>query len=233
MKTVPPETLQKSLAIYKGLVEVSCLINSITDYHTLLRQILSVAQRVIQAEAASLFLLDEDSSDLRLAIATRSDGGFDEPEIIVPKGKGIVGWVMERNEPLLIPDAYKDERFYAAADKQTGFLTRSILCAPLRSEGKNIGVLQVLNPLNKPAFEDIDLEGFSAYANLTATAIEKLRSLKIQREQDRVQRDLAIAADIQCVLLSGAIPAALCGVRFSAHSSPATEVGGDFYGVFC
>ncbi len=233
MKTVPPETLQKSLAIYKGLVEVSCLINSITDYHTLLRQILSVAQRVIQAEAASLFLLDEDSSDLRLAIATRSDGGFDEPEIIVPKGKGIVGWVMERNEPLLIPDAYKDERFYAAADKQTGFLTRSILCAPLRSEGKNIGVLQVLNPLNKPAFEDIDLEGFSAYANLTATAIEKLRSLEIQREQDRVQRDLAIAADIQCVLLSGAIPAALCGVRFSAHSSPATEVGGDFYGVFC
>ena len=233
MKTAPPETLQKSLAIYKGLVEVSCLINSITDYHKLLRQILSVAQRVIQAEAASLFLLDEDSGNLRLAIATRADGGFDEPDITVPRGKGIVGWVMERNEPLLIPDAYKDERFYAAADKKTGFITRSILCSPLRSEHKNIGVLQVLNPLSKPAFEDIDLEGFSAYANLTATAIDKLRSLEIQREQDRVQRDLAIAADIQCVLLSGAIPAALCGVRFTAHSSPAAEVGGDFYGVFC
>jgi len=72
MKTAPPEDLQKSLAIYKGLVEVSCLINSITDYHTLLRQILSVAQRVIQAEAASLFLLDEDSTRIAATFDSRS-----------------------------------------------------------------------------------------------------------------------------------------------------------------
>lgn len=233
MHDVTIETLRKSLEIYKGLVEVSCLINSITDYKTLLRAVLSVAQRVVKADAASLFLLEEDSGDLRLSIATRSDGGFDEPGITVPKGKGIVGWVMDRNEPLLIPDAYKDDRFYSEADKKTGFITRSILCAPLRSEGKTIGVLQVLNPLDKLAFEAVDLEGFTAYAELTATAIEKLRTLEIQQEQARVQRDLAIAADIQCVLLSGAIPAALRGVRFTAHSSPATEVGGDFYGVFC
>jgi len=233
MHDVTIETLRKSLEIYKGLVEVSCLINSITDYKTLLRAVLSVAQRVVKADAASLFLLEEDSGDLRLSIATRSDGGFDEPGITVPKGKGIVGWVMDRNEPLLIPDAYKDDRFYSEADKKTGFTTRSILCAPLRSEGKTIGVLQVLNPLDKLAFEAVDLEGFTAYAELTATAIEKLRTLEIQQEQARVQRDLAIAADIQCVLLSGAIPAALRGVRFTAHSSPATEVGGDFYGVFC
>ncbi len=233
MHDVTIETLRKSLEIYKGLVEVSCLINSITDYKTLLRAVLSVAQRVVKADAASLFLLEEDSGDLRLSIATRSDGGFDEPGITVPKGKGIAGWVMDRNEPLLIPDAYKDDRFYSEADKKTGFTTRSILCAPLRSEGKTIGVLQVLNPLDKLAFEAVDLEGFTAYAELTATAIEKLRTLEIQQEQARVQRDLAIAADIQCVLLSGAIPAALRGVRFTAHSSPATEVGGDFYGVFC
>lgn len=230
--SLPPDTLQKSLEIYKGLVEVSCLINSITDYKTLLRAVLHVAQRVIKADAASLFLLDEESGDLRLAIATRADGGFDEPGITVPKGKGIVGWVMEKNEPLLIPDAYKDDRFYAEADKKTGFITRSILCAPLRCEGKIIGVLEVLNPIDKSEFETVDLEGFSAYADLTATAIEKLRSFDIQREQARVQRDLAIAADIQCVLLSAAIPAGLRGVRFTAHSSPATEVGGDFYGVF-
>jgi sigma-B regulation protein RsbU (phosphoserine phosphatase) len=233
MQDKAQENLRKSLEIYKGLVEVSCLINSITDYKKLLRAVLTVAQRVIKADAASLFLVEEDTGDLRLAIATRTDGEFDEPGITVPKGKGIVGWVMDRNEPLLISDAYKDYRFYSEADKKTGFTTRSILCAPLRSEGKTIGVLQVLNPLDKLAFEAVDLEGFTAYAELTATAIEKLRTLEIQQEQARVQRDLAIAADIQCVLLSGAIPAALRGVRFTAHSSPATEVGGDFYGVFC
>jgi len=232
MQDTVDETLRKSLEIYKGLVEVSCLINSITDYKKLLRAVLSVAQRVIKADAASLFLVEEDTGDLRLAIATRTDGEFDEPGITVPKGKGIVGWVMDRNEPLLIPDAYKDDRFYAEADKKTGFITRSILCAPLRSEGKTIGVLQVLNPLDKLAFEALDLEGFSAYADLTATAIEKLRSFDIQRERERVQRDLAIAADIQCELLSEAIPQGLRGAKITAHSSPATEVGGDFYGVF-
>lgn len=232
MQSPPPVTLEKSLEIYKGLVEVSCLINSITDYKTLLRAVLNVAQRVVRAEAASLFMLEEDTRDLRLAIATRSDGGFDEPGITVPKGKGIVGWVMERNEPLLIADAYQDVRFYSEADKKTGFITRSILCAPLRVEGKILGVLQVLNPLDKPAFEELDLEGFIAYANLTATAIEKLRGLDLQRERERVQRDLAIAADIQSELLIGAIPEGLRGARFTARSSPATEVGGDFYGVF-
>lgn len=49
------EALQKSLAIYKGLVEVSCLINSITDHDALLRAILSVARPVMGAEAASIF----------------------------------------------------------------------------------------------------------------------------------------------------------------------------------
>ena len=122
MQDKAQENLRKSLEIYKGLVEVSCLINSITDYKKLLRAVLTVAQRVIKADAASLFLVEEDTGDLRLAIATRTDGEFDEPGITVPKGKGIVGWVMDRNEPLLISDAYKDYRFYSEADKKTGFI---------------------------------------------------------------------------------------------------------------
>ena len=171
-------SLRKSLQIYKGLVEVSGLISSITDYSELLRAILDVARRVIQAEAASLFLVDADSGNLELAIATRGESGFVEPKIFVPRGKGIAGWVFEHGESLLIPNAYADERFYKEADRQTGFVTRSIICAPLKRDDKIIGVLQVLNPRDKAAFEPEDLDGFSAYANLTATAIEKLRNLE-------------------------------------------------------
>ena len=210
------ESLRKSLQIYKGLVEVSGLINSITDYGQLLRAILDVARRVIRAEAASLFLVDPETGGLELAIATRGETGYVEPKLSVPRGKGIAGWVFEHDEPLLIPDAYQDERFFKEADKKTGFL----------------GVLQVLNPREKPAFEAEDFEGFCAYANLTATAIEKLQTLEKIRAQERVERDLAIAAEIQSELLSRAIPQDVRGATFSAHNTPAANVGGDFYGVF-
>lgn len=226
------ESLRKSLHIYKGLVEVSGLINSITDYGELLRAILDVARRVIRAEAASLFLVDPETGDLKLEIATRGETGYVEPKLSVPRGKGIAGWVFEKDEALLIPDAYADERFFKEADKKTGFVTRSIICAPLKNDSGILGVLQVLNPREKKSFEAEDLEGFCAYAHLTATAIEKLRTLEKIRAQERVERDLAIAAEIQRELLSRAIPQDVPGAVFAAHNTPAANVGGDFYGVF-
>lgn len=208
------------------------MINSITDYNQLLRAILDVARRVIRADAASLFLVDPKTGGLELSIATRGERDYIEPRLSVPRGKGIAGWVFEHDEPLLIPDAYQDARFFKEADKQTGFITRSILCAPLKNESKILGVLQVLNPRDKPAFEPEDFEGFCAYANLTATALEKLLALEKIRAQERIERDLAIASEIQKELLSRAIPQDVCGAVFSAHNIPAANVGGDFYGVF-
>jgi len=226
------ESLRKSLQVYKGLVEVSAAINSITDYGELLRAILDVARRVFLAEAASLFLVDSASGNLELAIATRGETGYVEPRLSVPRGKGIAGWVFEHGEPVVIPEAYQDDRFFKEADRMTGFMTRSILCAPLKRDSEMIGVLQILNPREKKSFSEDDLEGFCAYVNLTATAIEKLRTLERMRAQERMDRDLAIAAEIQRELLSRAIPSEVKGAFFSAHNMPATNVGGDFYGVF-
>lgn len=226
------EALRKSLHIYKGLVEVSGLINSITDYNELLRAILDVARRVILAEAGSLFLINEATDSLDLVISSREEGVFSAPKISVPRGKGIAGWVALEGKSLLIPDAYADDRFYKDADRQTGFRTRSILCAPLQHNGHIIGVLQILNPREKEAFDETDLEGFTAYANLTATAIEKLRTIERMRAQERVERDLAIASDIQKELLSRALPASVPGAAFAAYNQAASNVGGDFYNVF-
>ncbi|HEY5705505.1 MAG TPA: SpoIIE family protein phosphatase [Terrimicrobiaceae bacterium] len=226
------ESLRKSLNIYKGLVEVSVLINSITDYDELLRAILDVARRVILAEAASLFFVNRETGAMELTITSFAEGQFIEPRLSVPRGRGIAGWVASHAESLLIPNAYADSRFYKEADLQTGFRTRSILCAPLRHNGEVIGVLQILNPRDRESFDEHDLEGFTAYANLTATAIEKLRALERMRAQERVERDLAIASDIQRELLARAIPANIPGATFAAHNEAASNVGGDFYNVF-
>jgi sigma-B regulation protein RsbU (phosphoserine phosphatase) len=220
--------LSRQLALYKGLVEVSALINAITDSRELLPAILDVARRVLEVEAASLFLVTPNR-DLELACAS---GGTGMPKVplIVPRGRGISGWVLEHGEPLLVPDAYADPRFYPEADKKTGFRTRSILCVPLKRDGREIGVLQVLNPVGRRAFDAIDLGAFEAYGNLAATAIEKLRTIDRQREQDRVTQELAFAREIQASFLPQSLPQHP-HLSFASTYRPALKVGGDFFDV--
>jgi len=223
-------TLERQLQLYKGLVEVSALINGITHSSELLPSILAVARRVLGAEAASLFLVNA-AGDLELACA--SGGGAEErptPTLLVPRGRGISGWVLEHGQPLLVPDAYADPRFYQDADRQTGFLTRSILCTPLRRAGTEIGVLQVLNPVEREAFDAVDLEAFEAYGTLAATAIDKLRTIERQREQDRLAQELAFAREIQSSFLPQTLPQHP-HLSFASTYRPAQTVGGDFYDV--
>jgi phosphoserine phosphatase RsbU/P len=219
--------LQHQLELYKGLVEVSALINGITESNELLAAVLDVARRVMNAEAASLFLVNADHN-LELAVATNTDPPTQR--IIVPRGKGIAGWVLENGKSLLVPDAYADPRFYREADKQTGFRTRSILCIPLLRTGKEVGVLQVLNPVARDAFDASDLSAFEAYGNMVATAIEKLRAIERQQEQKRLQQEFAFARDIQNSFLPQQLPRQ-AGLSFAAHYRPARHVGGDFYDV--
>src|SRR5581483_1639272 len=222
------EQLRRSLDRYKGLVEVSALITSITDSDELLSAILDVARRGMNAEASSLFIAENDGA-LRLVIARNAGRDIKTP-IIVPRGHGISGWVYENTKTLLVPDAYRDPRFYADADRQSGFTTRSILCAPLVSGERKIGVLQVLNPTDKLAFDEGDLDAFSAYAQLAATAIEKLQTIQRQREQERVAQELSLAHEIQNSFLPQTLPQ-LENVCFAATYRPASNVGGDFYDV--
>src|SRR5262249_49286776 len=160
------QQLQRELGVYRGLVEVSALINGITESEELLPAVLDVARRVMNAEAASLFLLTPDGN-LQLAVASSDAGSKDvQPHrILVPRGRGISGWVLEHGQPLLVPNAYEDPRFYREADKATGFHTRSVLCVPLVRNAKEIGVLQVLNPVGRDTFDQADLAAFSAYGN--------------------------------------------------------------------
>jgi phosphoserine phosphatase RsbU/P len=232
---MPPDviTLERQLKVYKGLVEVSALINGITDSSELLPAILEVARRVMEVEAASLFLVTP-SGDLELACANGNATGATAGElpnkIIVPRGRGISGWVLEHGQSLLVPDAYADDRFYKDADRQTGFRTRSILCVPLKGSGTEIGVLQVLNPVGREAFDQTDLDAFEAYGNLAATAIDKLRTIERESEQQRIAQEFAFAREIQSSFLPQTLPHHP-HISFASAYRPALNVGGDFYDV--
>ena len=230
--TAEIEELQRLNKLYRGVVEVSALINSITEFDELLSAILDVAGRVMRAEASSLYLIDEETGDLELTIARgpAGDSLSGPARIKIPRGHGISGWVREHRQSALVTDAYKDPRFYAELDRSSGFITRSLLCIPLFQSNVEIGVLQVLNPIDKAHFDAIDLEAFEAYGSMVATAIIKMRAIERDRKRRLLEKDLELATEIQHSFLPDVLPANE-SLEFAVRYRPAREIAGDFYDV--
>lgn len=231
-ESTPPEEL---LALYKGLVEVSTLINAITDYHELLTAIMDVARRVMRAENSALILWNERLEELELVVARGVGGEVKTAHQTVPRRGSIAGWVFEHGTSARISDAYADPRFYAGVDRRTGLRTRSILCVPLPRHRRDhrLGVLQVINAVGegRPAFTPADQEALEAFANLAATAIEKLRFIRDQGQRARFEQELTIATEIQQSFLPASLPDRP-DMTFAARYRPALAVGGDFYDFF-
>lgn len=229
----PAGRLVQELSLYKGLVEVSALINAITDYEELLTAVMDIARRVMGAEGSALILKNERTGELEIVVARTPAGELLNAHQVIPTGRGIAGWVFEHAQNLLVPDAYADDRFFQDVDKKTGYRTRSILAVPLRRGSAVIGVLEVLNCLQpgKLEFDRADLEALEVYAHVAATAIEKLRFMDGERRRAQWERELSIATEIQQNFLPRTLPRR-DDVCFAAHYRPAREVGGDFYDLY-
>ena len=123
-----------------SLLEVSKALGAEARLDSLLGVIVNKATEVMEAERSSIFIYDEASESLCLRVSEDLAQG----QIRIPLGVGIAGHVAETREPLNVPDAYADPRFSPKFDRDTGFQTRSILCAPaLTNAGRLIGVRSV------------------------------------------------------------------------------------------
>jgi signal transduction histidine kinase len=143
------EDLRAELAREQGklraLQDIGQALGNTLDLEELVSVLLTRVSRVMDAERAALFVVDEASSDLW----TRFSHGGRTYEIRLKPGQGLAGWTAKWGRSVNVKDAYQDVRFDAEWDKRTGFRTRSTLCVPVRSHtGNTIGVLQVLNKRN-------------------------------------------------------------------------------------
>ncbi len=133
-----------------------------------LETLVKITTSTIGAERGTIFLNDASTGELYSRIA---QGNF-RREIRILNTKGVAGWVFSKNQGVIIHDAYKDERFNKAVDVRTGFRTKSILCAPLRTvSGEKIGVSQILNKVDGE-FEKEDLDLLEAMTEQAAIAIQ-------------------------------------------------------------
>jgi sigma-B regulation protein RsbU (phosphoserine phosphatase) len=213
----------------RKLFEVGLLITSSLELDEVLTRAMDLSREVMEADACSLMLLDEEAGELVFRVAL-SDVGEKFRERRLPVGQGVGGWVAATGEPALIPDAYDDERFDPSYDKATGYRTRSILCVPLTVQDRIIGVSQLINKLSGEPFTEEDLELFRLLNAQVAIAVDNARLHAARLKQERLERDLAFAEAIQQSFLPQELPRE-AGIEFAASCTSALEIGGDFYDV--
>lgn len=213
----------------RNLFEVGLLITSSLDLDEVLTKAMDLSRRVMEADACSLMLLDEEAGELVFRIAL-SDVAEKIRERRLPVGQGVAGWVAAHGEPALIPDAYADERFDPSYDKATGYRTRSILCVPLTVHDRIIGVSQLINKLSGEVFSEEDLELFRLLNAQVAIAVDNAKLHAQRIKQERLERDLSFAKAIQQSFLPQELPSDE-RLEFAASCTSALDVGGDFFDV--
>ena len=215
---------QQTLSKLQFLVEASKALGSTLDLDELLGRILEVAKTQADAERGTLFLVDEKTEEIWSLIAH----GLEKQEIRLPLGSGIAGHVAKSGEILNIPNAYADPRFNRDVDVQTGYHTRNILCLPIRNKsGKIIAALQLLNK-EQGGFTDEDVDSLLMLSGHMALALENAQLHRALLEKERLEREMALARDIQRGLLPEMAPL-VQGFDIAVTNEPCYEVGGDYY----
>ena len=166
--------------------EVVQAINSSLQPKEILRIIMEKTADLIRAEGWSVLLLDHERRELVFEAAA-GEAGLKLLGIRLKLGQGVAGWVARYGQSLIVADVTKDMRFYSGVDKKTKFTTKSILCVPMKSRDKIIGVVEVVNKIGGEPFNQADLEIFE---NLVAHITIALENAEMYRKmEDATHRD--------------------------------------------
>jgi NtrC-family two-component system sensor histidine kinase KinB len=151
----------------RALAATAQAINGAFDLNEVLRLVVVHAQEWLGMEAASLALVEGNSLVFKQTVGPVAEylrGAS------IQMGAGVAGWVAQHNEPIIVPDARADERFFSGVDERTGFVTRALACVPVRIQNRPIGVIEVMNPVSG-RFDPDTLHLLDSLASLAGTAI--------------------------------------------------------------
>jgi len=174
------ERVLKSLSGILDMADVSALRLGIEG---LIQRIVATASETLNAERATLFLLDSFSKELWSKVAI----GLTHREIRIPVDKGIAGWAVRHDCLVNVPNAYADDRFDRSVDQGSGFKTRNVMCGPLKNlKGETLGVLQIINKKGR-GFNRADEILFKAFAYQAAVTVENFRLYqKLVKDHERM-----------------------------------------------
>jgi signal transduction histidine kinase/putative methionine-R-sulfoxide reductase with GAF domain len=180
------EALRREQRVSRALREVGMALGATVDLDSLLELILEKLTELVEADRATLYLLDDAHHEL----VSRVVVGSEVRSIRMKVGHGVAGLVAQTGEAIRIEDAYRDPRFEREWDLLTGYRTNNMLAAPLKNHvGRTIGVLQVLNKRGGHGFSGDDEAILGALGTQAAVAIDNSRLMLslIQKNQQLVE----------------------------------------------
>jgi phosphoserine phosphatase RsbU/P len=210
------------------LYHVSQTFNSSLDLDLVLNRVMDQVVELTRAERGFVMLLEEDGEPVFRVARGMDHQTIQDPEFQI--SRGVVERVARDGEALLTSNAQTDERFRLRVSVQALGL-RSILCVPLKVQGRITGVIYVDNRLQAGLFAPDDLELLSAVAHSAAIAIENARLYRVAVEKGRMERELQVARELQASLMPSTTPK-VPGWEFAAAWQPARQTSGDYYDFY-
>jgi sigma-B regulation protein RsbU (phosphoserine phosphatase) len=204
------------------LNEIARELSSILNLDQLLKRIAELLNRIIDYQMFSILLLDESGQKLTHRFSLRFQESIHLKHDI-PLGQGLVGAAAAEKTAVLVPDVSKDPRYVMANPE-----TKSELAVPLIYKDKVIGVLD-LEHTRRGFFTEDHKRTITTLAAQVAIALENARLYEqIARQERRLERDLALARELQFRLLPPSMPK-LENLEVAAKFVPARAIGGDLY----
>ncbi len=222
LQTQPIEAL-------RTLLEISANLSRTLDLDALLPKIVdSLFQLFKQADRAFIILAastgDGPVKLMPKVIKTRRP----QDEASARYSRGIVNKCLETAQAFLSDDASQDSRLQTS-QSVVDFRIRSVMCAPLVTiEGKAFVIIQLDTQDRIKKFTKADLEMLVGVANQSSIALENVRMMQDAVQQERINRDLSLAHEVQMSCLPQKLPE-VAGYSFHSFYQPAYMVGGDYY----
>ncbi len=167
-----------------ALYRIVRTIQNVEDLQVLLLAIMEESKSLLNCEASSLFLYDEEKNDLYFEVVVGVAEGV--REIRVPMGEGIVGAAAKDNNTHIVQDTAADSRHFKKVDTTSGFVTRNLIATPMIRDGDLIGVLEVLNKNDDKPFDEMDAKVLEIMAEHAAAAIVKAKLIQQNIQAQRL-----------------------------------------------
>ncbi len=219
------QRLRRAVEELSILNEIGLAISSTLGVEKITELIVKKCTKHIRAEQGAIWLLSEGDKVTPLKTFVRiMNSTFSG----VPYhfGMSLTGWMLKNQEPLLINELTKDERFKGIERESQKI--RSLLAVPLKLKNKMIGVLCLFNKKEGLDFTTDDQRLLSIIAIQSAQTIENARLYEEEVKLLALEEDLRIAREIQQSLLPKSDPI-IEGMELTGLSLPAKQVGGDYY----
>src|SRR5438445_704203 len=156
--------------------DVAKALTSSLNLDSILQTIMDKMAEFFRPDTWSLLMVDEQKDELYFAIAV-GDAAETLKTVRLKVGEGIAGWVARNGESLIVPDVYNDPRFSKRIDEMTKWKTRSIICVPLQSKHRVLGVIQLINCAME-SFGEQEMFFLHALCDYAAIAIDNARAVE-------------------------------------------------------